>query len=105
VGYSSAERFPPRRGREPGGEGGDEVAELVRPLDEERPVERREHRRHPVEALRAQLDAELRFAAGISAIRGRQFLNVRDAGGEPSADLLGRRLDQQGYLMPIGSRG
>jgi hypothetical protein len=86
VGYSSAERFPPRRGREPGGEGG-------------------EHRRHPVEALRAQLDAELRFAAGISAIRGRQFLNVRDAGGEPSADLLGRRLDQQGYLMPIGSRG
>ena len=39
-----AGRIAPGGSREPVGEGGDEVAELVRSLDEERLVERREQR-------------------------------------------------------------
>ena len=34
-----------------------------------------------------------------------QFLDDRHAGGEPSADLLDRRLDPQGYLMLVAGRG
>lgn len=46
------------RGRESVGERGDEAAEFIGPLDDERLVERGEHRRQPVEPLRTQFDAE-----------------------------------------------
>src|SRR5580704_14548562 len=100
-----AGRTPPGGGREPVGEGGDEVTELVRPLDDERPVERREQRGQPVEPLRTQLDAEPGCGLRVRAFRGRQLRHDRDAGREPGADLLDRGLDAQGHLMPVRGLG
>ena len=83
--------MPPGGGGEPVGEGGDEVAELVRSLDGERPVERRQQRWQPVEPLRLQLDAEPASSRRICSVIRRQLLDDRDAGGKPGADLLDRR--------------
>jgi hypothetical protein len=71
-----AGRIPPGGSREPVGEGGDEVAELVRSLDGERPVERGEQRGQPVEPLRMQLDAEPAFGLRVCAARRRQLLHA-----------------------------
>jgi hypothetical protein len=51
-----AGRDPLGGGREPAGEGGDELAEFVWSLDGERPVERGEQWGQPVELLGVQLD-------------------------------------------------
>ena len=91
--------------REPVGERGDEAAELIRSLDDERQVERRGHRRQPVEPLRMQLDAEPALGLQIGVSRRRGLLHARDAGGKPDADLLGCPLDPQDYLMPVRSLG
>jgi hypothetical protein len=89
------------RGREPPGERDDQAAELVRPLDDERPVDRGEHRGHPVEPLRPQVHAVP--ASGLRIRAGR--LDARDAGWEPGPDLLGARLDPQRHLMLVRSLG
>src|SRR5260370_36543013 len=76
--------IPPGGSREPAGEGGDEVAELVRSLDDERPVERREPRGQPLEPLRMQLDAEPAFGLRACAAHRRQPLHRPDRGVDPS---------------------
>ena len=62
-------RVAPGGGRESAGEGGDEVAEFVRSLDGERPVERGEQRGQPVEPLGVQLDAEPGLGLRVCAAR------------------------------------
>jgi hypothetical protein len=91
--------------REPAGEGGDEVAEFVGSLDDERPVEGSEERGQPVEPLGVQFDAEPAFGLRVCAARRRQLLHDRDAGGEPGADLLDRALDAQGHFIPVRRPG
>ena len=92
-------------GREPVGERDDKAAEFIRSLDDEGPVERREHRRQPVEPLRPQFDAEPALGLRIFACRGRGLRHARDAGRKPGADLLGCPLDPKGHLMPVRSVG
>jgi hypothetical protein len=90
------------RGREPLGERGYQAAQFVRSLDDERPVERGEHGRHPVEPLRPQVHAEP--APGLRIRVGRGLLDARDADRKPGPDLLGCRLDPQRHLIPVRSR-
>jgi hypothetical protein len=92
-------------GREPAGEGGDEVAELVGLLDGEWQVERGEQRGQPVEPFCVQLDVEPAFGLRFRAGRGWELLHGRDAGREPGADLLDWALDGQGHLVPVRGRG
>ncbi len=98
-------RDPPGGSREPVGEGGDEVAEFVRSLDDERPVERREQLGQPLKPDRMQLDAEPAFGLRVCAARSPQFLHDRDAGGESGADLLARALHAQGHVMLVRGLG
>ncbi|GGM91213.1 hypothetical protein GCM10011609_30490 [Lentzea pudingi] len=80
------------RPQEPTGESRDEVAQLVRPLDHERQVQRREHGGQPVEPLHPQHDPRPALGA---------WFHHRDARGKPGVDLLGGALDPQRHLVPV----